>query len=367
MIRRKMPFGGGVRAIVAVTCLAATVPALGASFSFTPFNSSAAGNAWSNQDLDILAGGSIPSGSWVGYSVEVDWLNPFSVNSAQTQVIFSTTAVTSQNPLGSGGFKYTSAGNGAIHTPDNGSFGFTPVTGMRFRGGFNSTFAGGAGANLNLGFRNNNSGSTADWSNMRVTLYDNYDDALGVTDLGVLSPGTTTITAQYTRRDTVRWYKFSLGADMGLGDFLSIDTLGNSLVGGGQGDSDTQIFIFSPTTGQMFYENNDFKINGVTQRESLFLAGDQSSSPFPDASDFAFGSNLFTSEYYLAVAPKGIEEQFGQKFQLDQGIDLADPSVDLTGSYTINFNTNVAPTPGAAALLGLGGLFTARRRRGSPR
>lgn len=44
-------------------------------------------------------------------------------------------------------------------------------------------------------------------------------------------------------------------------------------------------------------------------------------------------------------------------------IDQAVAGVDPTGSFVVNINTNVAPTPGGLALLGAGGLLAARRRR----
>jgi uncharacterized protein (TIGR03382 family) len=50
-------------------------------------------------------------------------------------------------------------------------------------------------------------------------------------------------------------------------------------------------------------------------------------------------------------------------FNVVGAIDQATAGVDINGSYTVNFNTNILPAPGAAGLLGLGLLGAMRRRR----
>lgn len=370
MKRESMNMGGVARAARALALAAGvsvSAAAFAGSYSFTAFNPGAVGNNWMNQDLTTLAGGSIPVNTWVGYDIEVDWTGgDLGVNSADLRAVFSATAVsgTTQNfPFSGGGTKYT---NSIPRMPDNGFADNSNSNSVRFRGGFTTNYGG--GTPLNLAFRHQFAAgaNTPQWNNVRVTLYDNYDEMLGVTDLGVLGAGTTTVTDTYTRRDAVRWYKFSVGEDIASnpGKFLSIDTIGNSLTGGGQGDSDTQMFIFNPVTGAMIWQNNDFTINGDLHRESLFVSGDVSASSFADANGYAYDSNgLFANQpLYLVVAPSGITEQFGQKFTLNGAIDLATPGTDLMGSYTINFRTNV-PTPGTVGVLGLGGVLAIRRRR----
>lgn len=381
--------------------LAAASPAMGGSYTFEAFNPDPAGvsNRWRSQNmLNLLGGNQIPVGTYVGYDVQVDWsgnLNEPALSSRDARMIFTTAAIPATSTQGfpiplTGPTRYTT---NVAREPDNGSyyddnddFTFTPdsngVNNLRFRGGFNNNYVvtdSSAAPALNLGFRHQFTGTDYNWSNVRVTLYDNYTEMLGATDLGVLTPGTTSITVPYNRTNNVQWFKFQIGEAMSLGDFLTVDTLGTQLAGLKHGQNDTQLILWN-SSGNAFGNtdhtpgSDDFSLNGA-RKESMIGVGDVGSSPLADASGYWATDVLFPGQdFYVSVSPRLDSEyafnltepntlQPGMPFALRSSMQLATPGVDPTGFYTINFNTNIAPAPGAAALLGIGGLLASRRRR----
>jgi hypothetical protein len=372
-MRQSVPTRGRARAALALGLATLGAPSLSSAGSYTipAFNATSTNAVWRNVDLLAAAGGAITPNNYVGYSLEVDWLS--GGNSSSTAVTFMTSAPFSANtnPNGTGGgTRYTRGARPSENA--NASTNVTSVSSLRFRAAFTDnssalpiSYPGGASP-LYLDYRHT-ANTTAQWDNVRVTLYDNYDDMLDVTDVGTLTPGTNSFTVPYSRRDSVRWFKFKVGANMGLGDFVSVDTLGNTLIGGGQGDGDTKLF-FAGTNGLAGVENDNFMLNGTPTRASAMVFGDAASSPFASSSDFALDSFALVGDlyYYVAVTVPGstrLTLPGAVPFNVVGAIDQATAGVDINGSYTVNFNTNILPAPGAAGLLGLGLLGAMRRRR----
>ena len=131
--------------------------------------------------------------------------------------------------------------------------------------------------------------------------------------------------------NTVQWYKITLGAAIPAGDLFRVHTYGNTLTGGQFGNEDTEIALFN-SLGNVIASNDD--LNG-----NLW-------------SDIRVTTGLAAGDYYVAAAAYNLA--FGAGFSATAGD---------AGSPTGNIKLTVIPAPGSLALLGLGGLMAARRRR----
>lgn len=347
--------------------------AMASTYSFPVFNATpVTGAQWRNTDLLTLAGGSIPTNNYVGFTVEADWTSggAFSSHSVMRPTSFPFAANT--NPSGSGvGTRYSTSSIGASNATANDS----SVNSLTFRSifqdfstGLPSSYAGGSNPFF-LNYRNTIN-SPSEMSNVRVTLYDNYDEMLNVTDLGTVGAGTTTLTIPYTRSGNVQWFKFKVGQSMGAGDFLTVDTIDNTLDGLARGFGDTELFFagFNGISAGGGNENDNFILNGTPTNASALAFGDTSASILAGSSNFGSPGDLLNGDtyYYFAVSAYDSSRLSGPgaaNFNMTGAVDQAVPGVDPTGNFVVNINTNVIPSPGALALLGLGGLTIARRRR----
>lgn len=149
----------------------------------------------------------------------------------------------------------------------------------------------------------------------------------------------------------VLWLQFSIPSGIASPDWLDITT-SSSATG-----IDTEIGLYD-ALGNRVANDDD---NGIGLASTLsFGAG--SGLMLGDVFNLG-GDGLANGEngdigsggtYYLAVGEFNVD--FG-----DTGFDVVSTGVDTGGPIQVSFFTNV-PTPGAAVLLGLGGIAAARRR-----
>lgn len=185
----------------------------------------------------------------------------------------------------------------------------------------------------------NDGGTTVDarWSNFSF----DFDDFVFPTppssaqNLGILGPGGMLMAQNPYTTNTVQWYKFTLSTAIPAGDLFRVHTIGNTLVGGQFGAEDTEIALFN-ALGNVIGNNDDsgsFRWSNIQQTTGL-AAGD----------------------YYVAASA----------YNLAVGAGFSASVVDAVpsgGVVTGDIKITVIPAPGSLALLGLGGLVAARRRR----
>jgi hypothetical protein len=152
-------------------------------------------------------------------------------------------------------------------------------------------------------------------------------------DLGVIgNPGRST--GGVLGPGQIVWYSFTIAPVTAPSGFLTIDTLGSQL----SPFNDTEIGLYN-SLGTLIAFNDD----GVSVTLSRLAFGSAGTA-----------GNLAGGTYYLAVG--GFNTNFGPGF-------AATSTSTLTGTYSVNFSTNVVPSPAGAALLAVAGLVGARRRR----
>lgn len=183
----------------------------------------------------------------------------------------------------------------------------------------------------------------ANWSNYSFTFSGPVPPGPGDTqalaiDLGTLGNGITTASGSLNTATTnLKWYKFTLDA-------------GSTFLDGWTGPAgfDTEIGLYD-AAGNLVGTDDDGNFGLLSALR--YGAG----SPLTTGGDIeaaagANGAVPAAGVYYMAVA--GYNATFGTTgFAVTAGA--------ATGSFTLN----LIPTPGSLALLGLGGLAAARRRR----
>jgi len=155
------------------------------------------------------------------------------------------------------------------------------------------------------------------------------------TNLGTLAAGGMVMGQNPYVSNTVQWYRVTLPAAIPAGELFSVSTFGNTLAGGQFGNEDTQIAVFN-SLGNLIGSNDDFG-------GSL-------------ASYYSTTAGVAAGDYYIAASAFSLAS--GSGFSA-----TANDSVPAGGVITGDIKITIIPAPGAAALLGLGGLLAARRRR----
>lgn len=148
----------------------------------------------------------------------------------------------------------------------------------------------------------------------------------------------------------VAWVSFSLSQAIDASVFLELTTV--DLVGAG--NIDTEIGLYD-AAGNRIADDDD----GAFSTASLLSFGSGSGRADLDENGAAAAAGqdgtLAAGTYYLAIG------EFNVDF-FDTNFDVESTGSDIGGEIALNIFTNV-PAPSSAALLGLGGLVAARRRR----
>lgn len=342
-----------------------------ADFTFPSFNIGpdvAQVNTWSGIALNNA---SIPAGLYTGYEVLLDWqstgnsgTNNNNAWSSEARFNFASavaTGGTTTATVPGGTTAYTALNSSTAPTGSGGNG--NNVNNIGWSGSFSSVYN--AANPLAFNFRQAFAGfSTQDvtWSNVRIKLVSFVPPTppANAIDLGTVG-GNNTIAmgvATYTANQ-VNWFKFTLTQSIpaaDVGKWLSVDTYGNTLTGGDFGDNDTEIALYD--SNGILVGNNDDHAFGGSQTESLLTYGDLASSDFVGATGTGVDNGaLAAGVYYIAASP----------FNLNAGAGFAatvTPSIEAGQTLAGDIKVTVKiPAPGAFALLGLGGLVAARRRR----
>ncbi|MEM9560406.1 MAG: hypothetical protein AAF995_08870 [Planctomycetota bacterium] len=231
----------------------------------------------------------------------------------------------------------------------NGVADANPVNGLTFAGGFN---AGNAPALplIDVVFDSGVFGD-ANFNNSTLELFTASD--LPST---VINPGARSANAPANFVD--------LGTIANVGDSFSINTFASTF--------DTEIGVYA-ADGTLISNNDDA---GGTLQSEVNFGGGVSVAPDGTISFAEFGAG----EYFIAVSE--FDTLFGDDFDVAGGLedgeafDVFIEANGVTGESSIAldlangiddgvayFRFEIVPAPGAAALLGLGGLLAARRRR----
>lgn len=359
------------------TVLAAAGLALGATagsaladFTFPAFNLTgdrAQTNAWPGAGAINLAGAT--PGLYSGYEILLDWTStgnsPTNNNNAWSSEARSAFASaggtgTGTNPTYPGG---TTNYTPTVATPTNGASNANNLLNLRFAGTFALNYD--AANPLFWNFRQSFTGFTTQdvtWSNIRITLKSfvppTPPSAIDLGSIGTGSGNTMLMgSAAYNSISPVQWFKFTLTESIPaatVSKWLSIDTLGNTLNGGLIDDSDTEIALYD-SNGFRVGNNDDHNPGSGTLRESILTYGDLGSSDFAGFTGTGLDNGaLAAGVYYIAVSPFDLVAGAG-------GFTAThSPLLGTAGDYKVTVRI---PAPGSMALLGLGGLLAARRRR----
>ena len=303
---------------VAALALVAAAGAAHADFTYPAF--SLAGNRATNNNFAGESLLSIPAGNYGSYEILMDWSSDLDGTltdyawSSEPRSIFASAAGTGTSPTFPGGTTVFSSGTAS---PSNGASNSTNVTDLRIAGSFSTNFTGG---NVVWNYRQAFAGTNiVNWNNIRITFKD------------FVPPVAPTA--------------INLGGISGAS--LIFNTEGSSISGG-----DTEIGVYN-SNGQLVGSDDD---GGTGALSSLTLNG------------------LADGVYYIAVA--GYNAAFGGAFGVTtNSTDTGTIAVNVTngvdtltgggalGAGQVQWYQITVPTPGALALVGVGGLVAARRRR----
>ncbi len=362
--------------------------------------------------------GPVPAGSYSSYLIITNWNGS---SPAADQWSSEARASLHGGPLG--GTPGTGAGgpavSGTIHvaTPGSaiGSAGSIAAQNNMFWFGSMGTNFNSDGTNdLYLSHRQTftGPGPHVSWSNMRVVLNPTITNARTVNgiaapgtvaDLGTLNVGSTDLTLPVNNTSTgaggISWFRFQVNSNVDASSAFDIFTSAGSA-----GSSDTRMTLFRNTgTGLVPVASTD-DMTGTLQAGLTFGSSDptalgrdtyDSISPgwFNGRGGTLALANLAglgyfsgtpgaasldaTNEYFLAVshfsgtAPTAPLTGGGTVLDMDElgvtltgtvNVALGNPGTAM-GTDNVLLNFRSIPTPGAMALLGLGGLMAARRRR----
>lgn len=303
-----------------------------AQYTFPAFNlagNRAANNQFSGVLLDTSA---VPAGTYTNFSIQLDWFS--NLNSASFSNAWSNEVrVQFASAIATGGTDpatypaLTTIYNTSIASPSNGASNSNNVNNLTITGSLNNNYSSGP---LAFNFRQDfaSTANIVNWNNVRITLSGPVPAVPGDTvataiDLGTLNYGGALNAAGTSNAGTVngKWFKFNLSAE--THDFLDLSTFGSSF--------DTEIGIYD-AAGTLIASNDD---DGALLTSLL-----QFDPPAVPAAGQYF---VFVGGYNTAFGATG--------FGVTPGT--------AAGTYQLS----IIPAPGAAALMGLGGLVAARRRR----
>jgi hypothetical protein len=316
-----------LRTLIAAAGVAA-IAGSASAFTFSPFNGATITDAtWQNFQLDDSL---VPAGVYTGFSLTVDWTSDIQGSSfsdtwsSEARVAFANnaaanTAVT--NPAYPGGTTVYRV----VTSPQSGQASNSFNTTLTFTGAFGNNYSGG---DLWFNFRQTFNGTNViNWNNISITLIlgQNY------------TPGAPA---------AVQPSAIDLGVLGGPGNYI-IDSLGSNF--------DTELGLYDQA-GNLISNNDDF--GGL---QSLINV----------SADTAF-LGLNPGEYFIALG--GFNTAYGATdFAVTAGTAAGDWDLSVNGQLLESgalasgeiqwFKFTVVPAPGALALLGLGGLAAARRRR----
>lgn len=303
-----------------------------AQYTFPAFNlvgNRAANNLFSGVLLDTSA---VPAGTYTNFSIQLDWFSD--VNSAsfsnawsnEVRVQFASAVATG----GTGSATYpalTTVFNTAIASPSNGAPNSNNVNNLTITGALNNNYSSGP---LAFNFRQDfaSTANIVNWNNVRITLSGPAPAVPGDTvataiDLGTLNYGGALGSSGLSNAGSAngKWFKFNVSAE--THDFLDLTTFGSTF--------DTEIGLYD-SAGNLIDDDDD---NGPGT--SSLLQFDPPAVPA-------------AGQYFVFVG--GFDTLFGATgFGVTPGT--------ASGSYQLS----IIPAPGAFALVGLGGLLAARRRR----
>lgn len=259
-----------------------------------------------------------------------------------------TVSGTLTNPMGG---TYRTEAQIAVFTPSNGNGDIQPFnTGTTWTGSISNTRTQSItgmtglpfnpqGQTFNFSFfesYNDGGGATndADWSALSVTfnVFTPPTPPAGAVDLGTLAPGGMLMAQNPYVANTAQWYKFTLGTAIPASEAFIAHTFGNTLTGGQFGAGDTEIGLYD-SLGNLIASNDDAAFPQVWSRINQ-------------------GGGLAAGDYYIAAAA------YNTTFSSGFNVTVSD-----AGTPTGDIKLTIIPTPGAMALLGLGGLLATRRRR----
>jgi len=301
-----------------------------AQYTFPAFSlagNRAATNTFSGVLLDTSA---VPAGTYTSFSIQLDWFS--NLNSTSSANAWSSEPrIQFANAVATGGTApaypaLTTIYNTTIAAPSNGAGNSNNVNNLTITGSLNNNYSSGP---LAFNFRQAFSGvNVVNWNNIRITLSGPPPAVPGESvataiDLGTLNYGGALSASGISNAGTTngKWFKFNLSADNH--DFLDLFTAGSNF--------DTEIGLYD-SLGNLIADNDD-------------------------------APSSLTS--LIALDPPAVPAA-GQYFVFLGGFNTAFASTGFgvtPGSAVGTYQLGIIPAPGAAALLGLGGLLAARRRR----
>ncbi len=363
--------------------------------------------------------GQVPAGSYSSYMIVADWSG---LSSPGNQWSNQARAALHGGPLGGtpGTGAGGPAGSGTIYAATpwaaiGSASSISPVQNMVWVGNMATNFNSDGTNNLYLSHRQTFDGFFglyAQWRNMRVVLNPTVTNSrtvngiaapATVSDLGTLNVGSTNLTLPVNNTSTgaggISWFRFQVDSNVGTSSAFDIFT-----TPGSAGFVDTRLTLFRNTgTGLVPVASTD-DMTGTLQAGLTFGSADPTSlsrdtydsvSPgwfngrggtteLPNMQGFDYFSGIAglatltsTSEYFLAVSHLSGADPNADLVGNGAALHANGLGVTLTGTVNVSMNYPVAamgndrvllnfrsiPTPGAMALLGLGGLMAARRRR----
>lgn len=178
------------------------------------------------------------------------------------------------------------------------------------------------------------SGADSRWDSISITFnaFTPPTPPAGAIDLGTLAPGGMLMAQNPYVANTAQWYKFTLGTAIPASEAFIAHTFGNTLTGGQFGAGDTEIGLYD-SLGNLIASNDDAGFPQLWSRVNQ-------------------GGGLAAGDYYIAAGA------YNTIFSSGFNVTVTD-----AGTPTGDIKLTIIPTPGAMALLGLGGLLATRRRR----
>lgn len=343
--------------------LLASAGVASADFTFPTFQLGpdvGAVNTWQNLNMSSIA--SIPAGNYVGFSMLIDWQsvnnsptnnqNAWS-NEARVQFASAAGTGTSTQPTVPGGTTVhrvtTESGNDAGNANN--------INNMLFSGPFGTAFNGTTPFFLN--FRQTFASFTTQditWANIRLTLLEPAPPVPGdvqatAIDLGTLEVGGMLMTQGTLPSQTTNlmWHKFTIDTPVSASDAHAwLELMSND------SGFDTEIGLYDSAGNLLDSDDDDgFGAQSVLSYgagSGELLGGTGTTDTLAVIGAGQDGGMLAAGEYYVVIG--GFNTVFG----------ASNFSV-TAGTATGDFKLTIVPAPGALALLGLGGLVAARRRR----